>query len=145
MQKIMIILIAALSISAAYKSNYTSPPTGVEVNGKVVLGRGANCSGIGICKAAKIATGITSEVAGKMVMSPGNNTFTITILETEIQRAAPDKLQYFRNKKEVVFEESFTFPQEITSLFQLKEPLTIKKGSHELQYANGSYTIVVKL
>jgi hypothetical protein len=60
-----------------------------------------------------------------------------------ITSSQPNQLPNFKNQKEFVVEEDFTFPQDVSSKLGVEGALVIKSGHYAMTYQNRTWRITL--
>lgn len=141
MKKIIIIITLIIS-------TYMAMAVGVEVNGRITIGKksSGNCSGFGFCSMSGAGNSSPKDgMRSTFLYNSDNNTLVIGISRNEIQTINASKLQYFEGKNSITLEENFTVPAELAQQFGFAKTVTIRRGTYNLSYTNGIYYITIVL
>jgi hypothetical protein len=126
-------------------SGFTAP---IEGTGTITFGKksSTSCSGFGFCRmATDQSTSPKGEMNCQFKYDAEQRTFVVAIAHTEIAQKNPGMLQFFQNKSNVVLEEDFVLPPDVTTMLKANAEITIKKGQYTLVEKNSTYEIVISL
>lgn len=102
------------------------------------------CPGFGFCKVSA-SLKEAGMVSGTLQVDDAKRMLVIGINESDILLNQPDKIDYFKGKKNVVFEEDFTISDDIRVKSEAKNTLIIRKGAYSIDYSKGVYYISTPL
>lgn len=123
-------------------SAYAGPVIKISIH----IGRRVDgCPGFGFCKAGLELkeNGVLSNTT--LQIDEAKKMIKIGINEQDLINNQQDKMEYFKGKRSVVFEEDFTFPDDVRLKSESKNSLLIRKGTYELEYIKGVYYISTPL
>lgn len=129
-----------IAIFMAFSFETYAGPT-ISVN--IVLGKdpAKDCPGFGFCIIS--ATLDWENSATAQIKNTDNGNFTVKISEAEIVNNAPDKLQYFKNKKFVTFEKAAVIPADIAQAIGFTGEIVINTGNYKVEKVGGDYVITL--
>ncbi len=125
----------------------TAADIGGEVGLTFYIGKGPHCSGFGIClhRPVEVEVNIDLDLSNYKITHDGiTGTTTLIFPEKSLIRNQPDKLEYFKGKRSIFFEETWEAPAEINDLLKTTKPIVINKGTYPIVFENGEYKMKVQ-
>ena len=104
-----------------------------------------DCPGFGFCRATVSLKESGMLSSSTLQVDDTKKALVIGISEKDILENQADKLEYFKGKRSVLFEEDVIFPEEINQKSGSKNSLIIRKGTYPISFSDGVYYLTIPL
>jgi hypothetical protein len=117
---------------------------GIVIKTTLTIGRKSHdCNGFGFCLIESSSSYTHGAINGSIDVNEERGSMIISINASDIQKMQPDKMIYFNNKSTVIFAEDYALTEDLNGALEAKKPLQITKGTYDLSYSDGKFTIEI--